>query len=178
MADSFKKIIRLSRRLQMPVVMYNPESEEAAVVMDVDVFERRESEMTHGCCMDDADEDFSPDEINEETGENRNTSQFEESEMDREEREFQENMAFYQSQKSQSDSFAEDFQSAPWNNPIQAAHELHHPPQSSLSWNGNPKEIEEDVRYEPTSEKALFPAFTPEGEDDSDEEPIFFEEPV
>lgn len=165
MADSFKKIIRLSARLQMPVVVYNPQSEEAAVIMDVDVFEKREAEMARGCCVEDSEEgifedespsemDFPPQEVND---------------IDPEEREFRENMEAYEDQKSHYESEIDS---------VQAAHELYNP-KFRLSWEqAAAVQEKEELQYEPSGEKALFPAFTPQDEEESDEEPIFFEEPV
>ena len=165
MADSLKKIIRLSARLQMPVVIYNLHSEEAAVVMDVDVFEKREAEMARGCCVEDSEEDIFENELPVE----RDFSPEEANDIEPEEREFRENMAAYEDQKAQFENERDA---------VQAAHALYNP-KFRLSWEQAAADQEkEELQYEPTGEKALFPAFTPQDEEESDEEPIFFEEPV
>lgn len=120
MSHALGKLIRLSHRLQAPVVVYDAESGESAVLLDVDKYEKmaklREKEEDNFTVWD-------------------------------------ENESFLPSSRDT------------WNEEEMNQQEISQP---ELSW-GSPSHGWES--------REMYPSFSPE-EPESDEEPIFFEEPV
>lgn len=121
MSHALGKLIRLAHRLQTPVVVYDAESGESAVLLDVDKYEKmanlREKEENNFTVWD-------------------------------------ENESFFSSPKDT------------WDKEEMNQEEASEP---EVSWGSSSHGWES---------KEMFPSFSPNEELESDEDPIFFEEPV
>lgn len=194
MPDALAKLIRLSSRHQLPVIVHDSQSGESAVLMNLDEFEKlakiREEIENSGF---DLESDFDEDE-----GEYVDD---EDEELEMPESDFAEERGKYDQDKQ--GKFSGIFEgknnfpawnetvnsseepTIPWTDPnfasfyderMQMAHDLHRD-KLDIDLDNNKQQVE-DFRYEPNRENAMFPAFSPQEDDGSDEEPIFFEEPV
>lgn len=194
MPDSLSKLIRLSNRHGLPVIVHDSQSGDSAVLMSLDEFEKMSE-----CCEDypiEADnENVKFPDFGEAFEENDEESE-DEYDDDAVDEAFFANLA---EKSKKTDTHFDSWGPSPFANlepslpseeppvwpdetdfsalndeAVKAAHDFH-AERSNLDWEGDRPD---EFRYEPTRESALFPAFSPDDEEDSDEEPIFFEEPV
>jgi hypothetical protein len=139
MSDTFKKLVGLSSRLGLPVVMYDSRTDTAGVVMDLDVFEEQFSE----------------------TGD----TGFEVPDFSGEDLEEEEEKSPFAYSWEQSASFPDfDFPQK------QAKSQAFKPSEDRLDW--------ENLTYDSNFVGQQNAQSSPELDENSDEDPIFFEEPV
>lgn len=157
MSDSLKKLLALSSRMKMPVVAYDTEADQSAVVMPLEEYEKLQKSVQEGCRCDceEGEDDFEVDPsffssfASEEEG-------FSSKDQKSSSQDFHHSMSFDESEDQVSDfsSFSEEPE---W---------IHSLP---------PHEEEKKVG----KDESFYPAFSPAVPDEeNDEEPIFFEEPV
>ena len=188
MSDALGKLIRLSNRHNLPVIVHDSVSGESAVLMNLDEYEIM-AELREEC---EGYEEYGFDEESEENDEDF------EADFDEDGENSYQNTKGDQSQFWK-ESFASAFDQAPQgqrpdsfpgNNTFFGEESAPATEDWSVSPNFDPNwempmpvqpskppflENVDELKYEP-SEKSLFPAFAPQ--EDDDDEPIFFEEPV
>lgn len=192
MSDSLSKLIQLSQKHQMPLIVHDAQSGTDAVVLGLEQYEKMVA-MSEECCQNECEDDNC-----EEFDEELETVLKEELESLRQEAGMGESevpshhevalpseTVFEPWEPPQSPPKSEEmsegtpvwdeYDFTPLNEQsVKAAHDFHVERLAAAT------EVEktEEFQYEPSPGNALFPSFhTPEPAED-DDEPIFFEEPV
>lgn len=202
MSDSLQKLIRLSNRHKLPVIVHDAQSGDSAVLMNLDEYEvlAELREECDNCICENTPEDNENEEIDEtdfdflmqeedapaytQVTSPLDTLNEVQDESDTKQGKFsgtfqgKENFPVWNEVASR-----EQDATPPWADPnfalfqeekMKMAHELHGD-KVDRDWD---KPVVEEFKYEPNQENSMFPAFHPEEDEDTGEEPIFFEEPV
>ena len=201
MSDALSRLIRLSSRHNLPVIVHDSHSGESAVLMNLDEYEKL-AEIRENFCdpedcrdflamEDDDEEDVMWGDEEDEKDTDLKISELEERNFGDNilgDKNFHENFSHFNEESHESSKKVkfsgmfegkENFpteENAFYDQKMQIAHEIHRD-KADINWDKDPQE---EVRYEPNQNpNSMFPAFHPQDEnEETDEEPIFFEEPV